>query len=305
MQFQSDKQRRAVFARMPKVHGFALRGRGGTARRNRALLAGAGVLGAGTAAVLLRSHAPDALAALVRPVGYMRNLRPPAGLKKVVAFSTMRPPETGLERFMVNAPLIGRAFGRKGELYGTPLTTRLTTSILRGRGGLHPRPGLAGRAANVVDRASLWNIMGKGNLLGMLEDSRVIAKDAAARSVAHGRQWLIAPQRVASKKLRGRLTAMQQIKRRYQPEELAKAASIAQGTKTERKVVLRVQRADIRLGRVKRKTGKLLGLRTTKPSRLETQLRRPLVVFSQRLRRTDRKINRWVRKQARRVGIEA
>lgn len=327
MTFKSDAQRRAVFASMPKVHGFPLRGRGGRSRRNRAILAGAGVLGAGAAAVLLRSHAPDALAALVRPAGYMRNLRPPAGIKKVVAFSSMRPPEAEMERFMVNAPLIGKLYGRKGELYGTPLTARLWTSVMRGRGGLKPRPGLAGRVANIVDRASLWNVMGRGNLLGMLEDARVMSKGASGRTIARGKNWLIAPQRYASPKIKAKLAALKSLERRYQPEGLAEASRAATRrqrqagrrqqismlmrgrhtpeTLTPQKVALRVQKADIRLARIRKKKGQVLRQRIQKPSRLEQQIRRPLVAVSQKLHRADWRINRWVRKQAKRAGIEA
>lgn len=326
MTFKSESQRRAVFASMPKVHGFALRGRGGTARRNRAILAGAGVLGAGAAAVLLKSHAPDALAALVRPAGYMRNLRPPAGIKKVVAFSSMRPPETGMERAMVNAPLIGKLYGRRGELYGTPLTARLWTSVMRGRGGLNPRPGLAGRIANRVDRASLWGAMGKGNLLGMLDDARVISKEAAGRTIARGKNWIIAPQRYSSPKIKAKLAALKTLERRYQPEGLAEAGKAAvrrqqragrrqqismlmrgrhtPETLTPQKVALRVQKADIRLARIRKKRGKVLRQRIQKPSRMEQQIRRPLVALSQKLHRADQKINARVRKLAQRAGLE-
>lgn len=227
---------------------------------------------------------------------------------------------------MVNAPGIGRLFGRKGELYGVPLTARMRTSLLRGRGGLKPRPGLAGRIANRVDRASLWGAMGKGNLLGMLDDARVISKEAAGRTIARGKNWLIAPQRYSSPKIKAKLAALKALERRYQPEGLAEAGKAAvrrarragrrqqismlmrgrhtPETLTPQKVALRVQKADVRLALIRKKRGRVLRQRIQKPSRMEQQIRRPLVALSQKLHRADQRVNARVRKLGQRAGLE-
>lgn len=307
MDFQSDRQRKAVFASMPKIRGFALRGRGGKARRNRALVAGLGVAGLGTALVATKAYGRGGVAALMRPTGYFYTA---AGGK---TFSSMRPANSLIERTMLGLPGVGRLLGKRGEVFGTPLGARLKSALTVGRWrpdatfGLRKTMGLRTRLAQAADRASLWNVLGPGRLHGALEDVRTLTKDRAQQAISAGRNWLVAPRRVLTSRQRRQIAALKQVRHDLSSERILEAANAVRGgmPREIKKVANRQKNALIRLARVRTKIATINRRRILKPSRLEQGVRRPLVVLAQRVHRLDIKINRKARRVARKVGIPA
>lgn len=317
--FASDAERRAAFANMSagRRFSFPVRGKGGISRRNRGILYGLGAAGLVGGAVALKAYRKGDIAALLRPTGYVFGNPGMNPAHRIYGFSSMRPPINATEEMLLKIPGIRKLFGKKGQIYGTPLMSRIRMGLTRGRvrkvegGGKWKTPGLTGRAADVVDRASIWNVAGRGNLHSMLNEGiRDLSKMKLSRAIADVRRRLVDAEWIPTPQTRKKLKQLQDLHSAYSLEDFSSEAiaKLSPGAQRWWKGVAYKFPRETRLKHLKTIRAKFMELNKQrlvyKPSYIEHLINTRVTPAERKLQQWDWKINRWVRRKAKKMGVK-
>ena len=221
---RTPEQRRAMFWRMrdpQRQYAFPLKGRGGTARRNRLIAAGAGTAALGSLALFGLSRGRRLPLTLVGKGGYMwaptarvfkKGVGAVGDLKNSARLWVHQRPAEGLEEALVSIPGIGRLYGKPGigkrpsMVYGISPQARLEARWTR---------RIKNTLASGIEKTSVWGLLGgRQRALSAIADAGGLLKRGVSRRINKINRYLTTP-RIMEIKSPGWVTDIVPIKDKH------------------------------------------------------------------------------------------